>query len=63
MIETTVAGASYLAGLGVGLWSSKAAIRKIWQKDREFSVEMSASRRRDRRAKWSVAVNRTLAHG
>ena len=60
ILETTVAGASYLAGLGVGLWSDTAELRRIWQPDREFSVLMSAAKRRARRAAWQAAVQRAL---
>jgi glycerol kinase len=60
VIETTVAGACYLAGLGVGVWRSPADIKKIWQAEREFAVEMSASARRKRQASWDSALQRTL---
>ena len=43
LTETTVAGASYLAGLGVGLWGSKKDIQAIWKSEREFTVVMSAA--------------------
>ena len=62
ILETTVVGASYLAGLGVGLWSSAAQIKRIWQREREFSVAMSPARRRARRATWQAAVQRALHH-
>ena len=62
ILETTVAGASYLAGLGVGLWSGTAQIKRIWQREREFSVAMSPVRRRARRATWQAAVQRALHH-
>ncbi|MEE4278000.1 MAG: glycerol kinase GlpK [Halieaceae bacterium] len=61
IIETTVAGASYLAGLGVGLWKSTADIRRIWQPEREFHVGMNPAARRRRRASWDQAIARTLA--
>ncbi|MEO0438214.1 MAG: glycerol kinase GlpK [Pseudomonadota bacterium] len=61
MIETTVAGASYLAGLGVGLWASKRELKGIWQRDREFAVSLSAGKRRKRLNSWSKAVERALA--
>ena len=61
IIETTVAGASYLAGLGVGLWSSTAELKRIWQPEMEFSVGMSAAQRRRRRASWQSAISQTLA--
>ncbi len=60
VIETTVAGACYLAGLGVGLWNRPADIREIWQAEREFAVEMSAAQRRKRQASWETALQRTL---
>lgn len=59
--ETTVAGASYLAGLGVGLWKNTAEIKRIWQPEREFSVAMTAARRRRRMQSWQAAVDQTLA--
>lgn len=59
--ETTVAGASYLAGLGVGLWKNTTQLRRIWQPEREFKVGMSAAQRRRRMASWQSAVARTLA--
>ena len=60
VIETTVAGACYLAGLGVGLWQSPAQVREIWQAEREFKVQMSAAARRKRAASWNTALQRTL---
>ena len=60
-IETTVAGASYLAGLGVGLWKSTTAIKRLWQPENEFRVTMSAAARRRRRDSWQHALRQTLA--
>jgi glycerol kinase len=60
VIETTVAGACYLAGLGVGLWQSPQELRTIWQAEREFGVQMSASARRERMSSWQAALDRTL---
>jgi len=59
VIETTVAGACFLAGLGVGLWPSTAEISRIWQVDQEFRVELSAKKREQRRLQWQRAVART----
>lgn len=59
--ETTVAGASYLAGIGVGLWSNTAEIKRIWQPEREFSVGITAAKRRQRMQSWQAAVDQTLA--
>ena len=58
VIETTVAGASFLAGLGVGLWSSTAEVSKVWSSDREFAVALSAKRRDTRHTAWATAVAR-----
>lgn len=60
VIETTVAGACYLAGLGVGLWKTPAEVKRIWQAQREFSVQMSATARRRRISSWEAALQRTL---
>ena len=60
VIETTVAGACYLAGLGVGLWQSPAAVKNIWRAEREFSVAMRPGARRKRMASWNTALQRTL---
>jgi glycerol kinase len=60
VVETTVAGACYLAGLGVGLWKNPEQIRKIWQAEREFSSTINAGARRRRLASWTNALRRTL---
>ncbi len=60
LIETTVAGASYLAGLGVGLWRTRKDIRDLWQAEREFAVAMRPAARRARIASWHGAVRKTL---
>jgi len=58
LIETTVAGASYLAGIGVGLWGGKKDVTKIWRAEREFVVSRSAKFRERRIASWHEAVGR-----
>jgi glycerol kinase len=60
VIETTVAGACYLAGLGVGLWQSPAELKHIWKAEREFAVKMTTMARRKRQASWNLALHRTL---
>ena len=37
IVETTVMGAAFLAGLAVGYWDSLEQIREIWQTDQRFS--------------------------
>ncbi|MEV0384463.1 glycerol kinase [Nonomuraea sp. NPDC050643] len=34
--ETTALGAAFLAGLGAGVWGSRAELRKTWRLDRRF---------------------------
>ena len=63
VIETTVAGACYLAGLGVGLWRSQAEVRRIWQSERQFAPAMNAASRRRRHASWQAALRQTLLVG
>jgi glycerol kinase len=58
MIETTSAGAAYLAGLGVGFWSGIEEIEKIWQVERRFAPHLSARRRKERFERWNKAIRR-----
>lgn len=60
MIETTSAGAAYLAGLGVGLWNDTSEIQKIWRVNRRFQPKLSAEDREIRIGKWNRAVQRAL---
>ena len=63
VIETTVAGACFLAGLGVGLWQTKSELAKVWQVDREFKVELSTGARTRRLEAWNRAVARARLAG
>lgn len=58
MIETTAAGAAFLAGLGAGLFSSREDIVSVWQEDRRFTP--SSDRRPAERllTKWKAAVSK-----
>lgn len=56
MIETTSLGAACLAGLAVGFWSSKRAIRKAWKRDRRFTPKMKPAVREEMVARWREAV-------
>jgi glycerol kinase len=56
LIETTSIGAAYLAGLGVGFWSSQEEIRKIWAIDQDFKCEMGLKLRAERMNKWNLAL-------
>lgn len=59
MLETTSAGAAYLAGLGVGLWSSLKDIQRVWKMDTEFKSEMGPGTRAKRIKAWHHSIRRT----
>lgn len=58
MIETTAAGAAFLAGLGARVFPSKAAIRDVWREDRHFTPKDRAAADR-LLEKWRRAVERS----
>lgn len=60
VIETTVAGACFLAGLGEGVWSSPDEVAKVWRSDRSFDVGITDEARTSRFASWQSAVAKTL---
>ncbi len=57
--ETTALGAAYLAGLGVGFWSSVDEIGGQWRVERRFEPRMDGARVDALRSRWSEAVNRS----
>ncbi len=57
-LETTALGAAFMAGLGIGYWSSVAEISKVWKKEKEFTVKYSAKQRKDRLSRWIEAVKK-----
>jgi glycerol kinase len=59
--ETTALGAAYLAGLGVGFWTSADDLIGQWQVDRRFEPQMSRTAARALRERWSAAVERSKA--
>ena len=60
VIETTVAGACFLAGLGEGVWASADEIARVWRSDRVFEVQLTDAERAERMLSWQLAVDRTL---
>ena len=60
ILETTVAGAAYLAGLGVGFWSDLKEIRSVWKVHGEFQPEITKRQREQRLASWRKALSRTM---
>jgi glycerol kinase len=62
MIETTAAGAAYLAGLGVGFWSDVREIKSIWKVNKEFQSQMKPRDRFQRLVSWHEAIGRATFH-
>ncbi len=60
MVETTAAGAAYLAGLGVGFWGSASEIKKVWQVDQEYKPSITAKIRSERLKKWQDHVAQVM---
>ncbi len=56
--ESTVLGAAFLAGLGVGFWANVAEIKKVWALDRDFEPELSGKDRKAKMNDWHAAVAR-----
>jgi glycerol kinase len=54
--ETTALGAAFLAGLGTGVWSSRAELAATWKLDRRF---VPGTRDESAHARWRQAVERT----
>jgi glycerol kinase len=63
--ESTVLGAAFLAGLGVGFWGGLDEIKKVWALDREFKPALKGRERSVKMKEWHQAVSRvrgTLGH-
>jgi glycerol kinase len=61
LLETTAAGAAFLAGLAVGVWSSPAELAQVRQPGRQFAPRMSESERNRLYGEWNSAVARVLS--
>jgi glycerol kinase len=55
-LETTALGATFLAGLGVGLWSNTDALLASWKRDRRFSPSRPEGELTALRAAWARAI-------
>jgi glycerol kinase len=62
-LETTAAGAAFLAGLGAGVWRDTAELARVRRTERVFEPSMPDSRREELYAGWKDAVRRVRAHG
>jgi glycerol kinase len=60
IIETTVLGAAYAAGLATGFWSGIDELRTHWAQDRRFIPDMSADDRAALYDSWKKAVDKSL---
>jgi glycerol kinase len=58
-IETTAAGAAFLAGLAVGVWNRLEDVAASWQADRVFEPNMKKARRSGLKAGWHDALARS----
>jgi glycerol kinase len=58
VIETTAAGAAFLAGVGSGLWKSARDLEAVRKVDRVFKPKMKAAGREALYAGWEKAVAR-----
>lgn len=59
--ETTALGAAYLAGLAVGYWENKEAIRENWTVDAVYEPQMKEEERVRLYDGWKDAVRRTMS--
>jgi glycerol kinase len=61
MVETTAAGAAYLAGLAVGVWQSPTEVLEVMPRDRLFQPAMESATRDRLYEGWKRAVSRVLS--
>lgn len=59
--ETTALGAAYMAGLGVGYWSSVDNIRRQWMEDKRFKPAMDKDNAQQLLNGWQRAVKAAIA--
>lgn len=59
--DTTVLGAAYLAGLGVGYWQSLEEIASKWRVERRFNPSMTVDHREQLYRGWQKAVRHAAA--
>lgn len=55
-VETTAMGAAYLAGLAVGYWPNKEAVKENWAIDKVFSPKISQEEQEKKMKGWQKAV-------
>ncbi len=60
VIETTVLGAAYAAGLATGFWSGLDELREHWEEGHRYTPAMDQQQRADLYASWQKAVDKSL---
>ena len=60
MVETTAAGAAYLAGLAMGLWNSPEEIAQNRRLEQVFAPKMPQEQAQQYLRQWHRAVSRSL---
>jgi len=60
VIETTALGASYLAGLSSGVYSSTEALSQLWRVERRFAPQKPPDYASELMALWEHAVQKTV---
>ena len=61
ILETTALGAAWLAGYRAGIYPNQEDFAKTWQRDEQFTPNMSDQTRSERCNAWQRAVNATLS--
>jgi glycerol kinase len=56
--ETTALGASFLAGIGTGLWTSDQ-VREMWREAARYEPRMAEAEREELLARWHQALSRS----
>jgi glycerol kinase len=62
-IETTAQGASFLAGLQIGVYQSLEEISQVWRADARFTPILENAQREHLYQDWKKAVARIVTHG
>src|SRR5262249_62345047 len=57
-LQTTAAGAAFLAGIGAGVWGDPEEIRGSWRAGKTFKPKMDDTARAHALEKWKRAVER-----
>jgi glycerol kinase len=58
ILETTALGAAFLAGLAVGIWTSKDQVAEVWKQDRAFTPTSDRTAVEAHLERWDDAVRR-----